>query len=370
MNVLMTDKGSILIVDDNVDNLNYLNDILSAAGYRVLPALSGHVALKALETSLPELILLDINMPGMDGYEVCSHLKADLRTGDIPVIFISAAQEIDDRIKAFNLGCVDYISKPFSAAEILARVHTHISLYRSKQDLELVVLKRTADLRASELHLHQLSIFLQQVREEDRAHFARELHDELGQNLTALRIDFNGLAADVSSTSPSVVARLTAIDQMIDRTVDSVRRICEDLRPGMLDDLGLEAALANYTKRFSAQFNVACDLSLDREDYGLDEPTSTAIFRIVQESLTNIARHAQASNAMLDLVDRGDDLLLTIADDGCGLPAELTGEKKTYGLLGMRERVKMLGGQLAIDSEPGRGTHIEVIIPRRKEGLS
>lgn len=219
----------------------------------------------------------------------------------------------------------------------------------------------------SEAHLRQLSIFLQKVREQDRAHFARELHDELGQNLTALRIDFNTLAGDLGSTEPRVVARLEAIDRMIDSTVDSVRRICEDLRPGMLDDLGLEAALKSYTKRFTRQFGVACDISLEREDYGLDEPMTTAVFRIVQEALTNVARHAKAQNAMVSLQAHGEDLLLTIADDGCGLPADVSGERKTFGLLGIRERVSMLGGNIAIDSAPGRGTHIEVTIPWRQE---
>ena len=179
-----------------------------------------------------------------------------------------------------------------------------------------------------------------------------------------MRIDFNQLGTVLAGSKPTVSVQLAAIDQMISSTVEAMRRICEDLRPGMLDDLGLEAALADYTKRFATQYGVDCDLSLDRDDYGLDEPLSTAIFRIVQESLTNIARHAKASHAMVALHDRGQDLLLTIADDGCGLPAEFTGEKRTYGLLGMRERVNMLGGRILIDSAAGRGTHIEVSIPR------
>ncbi|MFZ4538848.1 ATP-binding protein [Propionivibrio sp.] len=211
--------------------------------------------------------------------------------------------------------------------------------------------------------LRQLSQFLQQVREQDRAHFSRELHDELGQNLTALRIDFNSLTNDLASENPAILTRLAAIDQMLLGTVDSVRRICEDLRPAMLDALGLEAALTSYVKNVAGQYGLACDLELDREDYRLDEPTSTAIFRIVQESLTNIGRHAHASHVMVALQCRGDHLLLTIADDGCGLPAAICGERKCHGLLGMRERVNMLGGSIAIDSAPGRGTHIEVIIP-------
>lgn len=366
MNTPAAHESTILIVDDTVDNLNLLSAILEQAGYKVRPALSGEMALKAIAGELPDLVLLDVRMPEMDGYSICRHMKALERARDIPVIFISGAAETADRVTAFQTGGVDYITKPFHAEEVLARVRTHIQLYRIRRDLEEMVYQRTAELVESEAHLRQLSVFLQHVREEDRAHFARELHDELGQNLTALRIDFNGLANSLTETSPAVAARLAAIDRMIDGTVDSVRRICEDLRPGMLDDLGLEAALASYAKRFSRQSGVACDLALDRDDYGLDEPMSTAIFRIVQESLTNIARHAAASHAMVALQDSGDDLLLTIADDGCGLPAELTSERKTYGLLGMRERVSMLGGHITIDSAPTRGTHIEVRIPRQQ----
>ncbi|MDP2369084.1 PAS domain S-box protein [Rhodoferax sp.] len=220
------------------------------------------------------------------------------------------------------------------------------------------------ELAESRANLKQLSISLQRAREDDRAHFARELHDQLGQNLTALRIDFNSLANTMTTLEPATLTRLASIDQLIDNMVDTTRQICDELRPGMLDDLGFEAAISSYVKNFTQRFAVPCDLLLDRETYGLDESLSTTLFRIVQEALTNIARHARASHAMVALQDRGDELLLTIADDGCGLSTALEGERKTYGLLGMRERVDMLGGRLAIDSSPGRGTHIEVTIPK------
>lgn len=220
------------------------------------------------------------------------------------------------------------------------------------------------ELMESRANLKQLSISLQRAREDDRAHFARELHDQLGQNLTALRIDFNSLANTLTTIEPATRTRLAAIDQLIDSMVDTTRQICDELRPGMLDDLGFEAAISSYVKNFTQRFAVPCDLLLDREAYGLDESLSTTLFRIVQEALTNIARHARASHAMVALEDHGDELLLTIADDGCGLSTALEGERKTYGLLGMRERVDMLGGRLAIDSAPGRGTHIEVTIPK------
>ena len=162
-----------------------------------------------------------------------------------------------------------------------------------------ITLRKRAErhLTESEAHLHQLSIFLQTAREEDRAHFARELHDELGQNLAALRIDFNALASSLTTMDPAITARLAAIDQVINSTVDAMRLMCEELRPGMLDDLGFEAAISSYAKNFTRQFGVPCDLLLDSEDYGLDKLLATSIFRIVQESLTNAAgrnRHAVA----------------------------------------------------------------------------
>lgn len=359
--------GNILVVDDNVDNLNLIRLILERAAYSVRPALSGEIALKAIAVSPPDLVLLDIRMPEMDGLEVCRRLKANEATRQIPVIFVSAHQDVADVSHAFQAGGVDYVTKPFFEDEILARVRTHIALYRSQCHLEKLVAERTQALTESEAHLRQLSEFLEQVREKDRAHFARELHDELGQNLTAMRIDFNALVNLLGATTPSIGSKLQAIDHIINSTVDATRRICEDMRPGMLDDLGLEAALSSFTKRFSVQCGVECDLALGCDDFGLDDRTSTAIFRIVQESLTNIARHARARHAMVSLESRGEQLLLTIADDGCGLAAEPADERRRYGILGMRERVSMMGGSIAIDGATGRGTHIEVVIPRYTE---
>ncbi|MBK8119129.1 MAG: PAS domain S-box protein [Sulfuritalea sp.] len=260
------------------------------------------------------------------------------------------------RTKAGALIAVEFVSNTYDCEGIRV-IQCNIRDVTTRKHAERA-------LTESQAHLHQLTIFLQTAREQDRTHFARELHDELGQNLTALRMDFNALAACLATTDTAIASRLATIDQMITSTVDATRLMCEELRPGMLDDLGFEAAISSHAKNFTRQFGVPCDLLLDSEDYGLDKLLSTSIFRIVQESLTNIARHARASHAMVALQDRGGDLLLTIADDGCGMSAELTGEERTFGMLGMRERVDMLGGRIAIDSANGRGTHIEVSIPK------
>lgn len=149
------DRATLLIVDDNPNNLQVLSAILEDAGYKVRPALGGEIALRTIAASLPDLILLDIRMPGMDGYDVCRQLKADPRTREIPVIFISALTETDDKLAAFRAGGVDYVAKPFQAEEVLARVRTHLQLYRMQQHLEGIVTERTQELKDAFASLQQ-----------------------------------------------------------------------------------------------------------------------------------------------------------------------------------------------------------------------
>lgn len=141
--------GNIVIIDDQPNNLRVLSGILQQAGYKVRPALDGEVALKSIKAAPPDLILLDIRMPGTDGYEVCRQLKSDERTREIPVIFISALQDMEDKLAAFQAGGVDYVSKPFQMEEVLARVQAHIKLYRLQRDLQIIVDERTQELRAA-----------------------------------------------------------------------------------------------------------------------------------------------------------------------------------------------------------------------------
>ena len=147
---MMNDNGTILIVDDNPNNLQVLGDLLGHAGYKVRPALSGEIALRAVQLSPPDLILLDVRMPGLNGYETCQRLQADVHSREIPVIFISAMQAPEDKLAGFQAGGVDYVTKPFQAEEVLARVRAHIQLYRIQQHLEKLVEARTRELTQSE----------------------------------------------------------------------------------------------------------------------------------------------------------------------------------------------------------------------------
>lgn len=361
-------QAEILVVEDTPASLDLLAELLTQAGHLVRPAQDGRMALRSAQAQPPELILLDVRMPGMDGHEVCRRLKADPRTQDIPVIFLSALRDTSDKLLGFALGAVDYIAKPYQPEEVLARVRTHVELHRLQSQLEARVAERTAQLQQSQTslqesraQLQELAGFLQTVREEERGRIARELHDELGQALTALRIDIGWLRDRCGTLGEPVRSRAAAAHAVVEGSIEALRRISEGLRPGMLDVLGLAAAIEHHVGQFAERSGIAVDLAMDRDEFDLDDRRATAAFRLVQEALTNVARHAAATRVQVSLTQNDAGLRVAIADDGRGFDPAMA--RKTFGLLGMSERVNMLGGDLEIDSQPGQGTRIAAHFP-------
>jgi PAS domain S-box-containing protein len=219
-------------------------------------------------------------------------------------------------------------------------------------------------LEESEGRLRDLAGFLQTVREEERTRIARELHDEMGQALTALRIDLGWLRSKSASLGAATTERVGSALGVVEQSIVSLRRISEDLRPAMLDSLGIAAAVEHHVGQFSQRTGIPCQFTKDREEFDLDSDLSTTVFRVVQEALTNVARHASASAASVQLSQAEDGISLNISDNGRGFSG--ASDRKTFGLLGMRERIAMLGGCLEIDSEPGHGTHIVAWLPTKK----
>ncbi|MBI4998659.1 MAG: PAS domain S-box protein [Rhodocyclales bacterium] len=234
---------------------------------------------------------------------------------------------------------------------------------RKRNEAEL--LKHQQRLEESEARLRELAAFLQTVREEERTRIARELHDELGQALTALRIDLGWLRGKCGSLGAPAAERVASAFGVVEQSIVSLRRISEDLRPAMLDSLGLAAAVEHHVAQFSQRTGLPCHLSMNREEFDLDGNLATAVFRVVQEALTNVARHAEASEATVSINESDTGIDLVITDDGRGITAP--GDKKTFGLLGMRERITMLGGTIDIDSQPDHGTRIACWLPLTKD---
>lgn len=232
-------------------------------------------------------------------------------------------------------------------------------------DLADQVKAKTAEISQSNAELRALSSHLQDIREEERAAMAREVHDELGQQLTGLKMDLALILKKLPAANTDwLVAKTQGTMDLLDTTIRTVRKIASELRPSILDDLGLVAALDWQGQEFMKRSGIGTSFESDATIPTLPPGVSIGIFRICQESLTNVARHSRAKNVSIALQTRGDHLTLTIQDDGCGLDPERTGRNgKTLGLLGMKERALMMGGTLMIDSKPGEGLTLCVTVP-------
>jgi PAS domain S-box-containing protein len=228
------------------------------------------------------------------------------------------------------------------------------------------------ELKRSEEQLHALAARLQSVREEECTRIARELHDELGQAMTGLKIDLawvdKQLAKSGERVRLAIGHRVTEMTKLIDGTIQSVRRISSGLRPGLLDDLGLAAAIEWQAHDFQSRSGIVCEVTLPSDDVNLNRETSTAVFRVFQEILTNVARHAKATKVKASMRREGDHAILEVSDNGRGITESEISDQRSLGLLGMRERAVLFGGNIKFTGAPGRGTTVVVTIPLQQTG--
>jgi signal transduction histidine kinase len=211
--------------------------------------------------------------------------------------------------------------------------------------------------------LRALAGRLQTVREDERTRAARDIHDDLGQALTALKLEFTALLRDLPSDERPARRRAQSISTLLDATIQSTRRIATELRPGILDDLGLADAVEWVAEEFQARTGTRVQVCLSGVDAAMDGERATALFRILQETLTNVARHANATHVDVRLTQGNGILTLEVHDNGRGITREQLSGRSALGLLGMRERAVLLGGELIITGAPGLGTTVRVRIP-------
>lgn len=370
---------SILIVDDVPVNLAVLVDYLTEYGFNIRIARRGETALQRVHYDAPDLILLDILLPGIDGFETCRRLKADPATAEIPVIFMTSLASAADKVTGFEVGAVDYVTKPLQQVEVLARITTHLRLRKMTQSLQAqtVQLERSSRtererlftaVREQRAQLRALTNKLTEVQESERRQIARELHDEMGQALTALRINLAAVEKALPSDAPAPSRdRLAEAMQLAEQTLEQIRELSLNLRPPMLDDLGLVPTLRWYVKRYTSRTNIAAELTVLGIEQRLPPPVETALYRVLQEALTNVARHAEATTVHLQLRYDAQSVTAQVEDNGRGflvnqnvLPAT---DAAGMGLLGMRERVTLLGGTFQIESAPGKGAQLWLEIP-------
>ncbi|NJN86634.1 MAG: response regulator [Leptolyngbyaceae cyanobacterium SL_7_1] len=351
MSISQDSKGDILLVDDTPDNLRLLSTMLTEQQYEVRSVKSGAAALMGVQGQQPDLILLDINMPGMNGYEVCQRLKENSVTSEIPVIFISALNEVFDKVKAFSAGGVDYISKPFQVEEVLVRVENQLSRRR----LQLQLQKALEHERALNQRIEELAAL------EERNRIARDIHDSLGHALVALNIQIESvLTLWQDNELDEAHELLVEAKQLGSDALKSVRQSVAAIRSDPLQGKSLETAIATLAKDFQHTTGIIPDyqIQLSRP---LSNQTNTVVYRIVQEGLTNICKHAGATAVQIHLQSIDSHTSLVLQDNGKGF--SIDANRSGFGLQGMRERVVGLGGTLDIASEPGKGCRISVSLP-------
>ena len=218
------------------------------------------------------------------------------------------------------------------------------------------------EIRRSRQQLQELSDHFQKVKEDERARIAREIHDDIGGNLTAIKIDLMWLTNRLPKDFGPLHEKAGAIERLVDRTMETTQRISRDLRPGILD-LGLIAAIEWQAEEFQRRMNIPCEVVTSDDDVYLDQDLSVAIFRIFQETLTNISKYAQASRVDVSLVVGEDVVVLEVCDNGRGIAPEQIHKPGSFGIRGMLERARSLRGDVEIDGNPGAGTRVKVEIP-------
>ena len=258
------------------------------------------------------------------------------------------------------------------------------ALIKAKELLELRVEQRTAvltrvnhemrteiaerqraeeELRKSRDQLRALAARLQSVREEERTYIAREIHDELGQACTAIKMDLALIGRKLTKRQTALRAKVDSSIQLVDGTIVTLRRLASELRPRTLDDLGLPAALEAQAQEFESRTGIHCSVTLPEDPLTLDTDRSTAIFRIFQESLTNVARHAHATRVEARLRRENDRIIFQVFDNGTGFDPEVAKARKSLGLIGMQERALLLNGDFKTEGMPGSGTTMTLTIP-------
>lgn len=379
----------ILLVDDELFSLSALHRLLRTHCYHTISASDPAQALAGFAKNKNiGLVLSDYEMPGMNGVALLREVAA-IRP-ETRRIILSAHTDSAILLEALNDGGVHrYLTKPWSAKELLLVLEEQHTLYLkhaeersylqelshqqqlltiTNQQLDTLIAERTAELvqrkqelQQANLRLRQLTGRLEQLREEERRAIARDIHDDLAQALTSIQLALVPISQDIIDQQKQL--QLQQIKQQIDHAISTVQRILADLRPQVLDQLGLVAALEALSKELRERTGIDCRVSCRADTLTLPTSISTCLYRIAQEALTNIRRHSRATKATLRLQQDRDAVILEVQDNGIGLSTSPHMAKTSYGLLGMQERAALCDGSCTITKTSDSGTLVSTRLP-------
>ena len=373
-------RPRLLVVDDDHGRLAAVSRFLRRYRFEVKTAAGGPEGLRELEQNGPfQLVIADYRMPGMSGSQFLE-LVAE-RTPETRRMILADYADSDHLLAAVNAGTVHrYLIKPWDSRELLVTIRQLLDEYRrlvgpAKTPVDgLLVQTKPASapsttsleaqgrqLQEANHRLRLLAAHVEQVREDERRAVARDVHDDLGQTLTAMNLELAAMLRVEPGTD--LRPRLQGLKEQVDLAIGTVQRIISDMRPPVLDELGLEAALTELVRRMQARGDFACVLSCTLGDEPLSSSVATSLYRVTQEALTNVLRHAGASKVLVTLRRRSGWCQLQVRDNGRGVGEDQIAAADSYGLMGMRERVAQCGGSFSISPRMGGGTIVEAELP-------
>ncbi len=356
----------MLVVDDYESGRYAKAHVLREAGFRVLEAATGKQALQIVAAEQPSLVLLDIKLPDIDGFAVCAAIKGDPDTARIMVLQVSAYfTSTRDQISGLDGGADAYIPGDIEPGLLVSTVRALLrtgsaeqALYEREKRLKLM-----EALERSERELRAVTAALLTAQEDERRRIAREMHDDFAQRLSVLEFSLTNLR----SRSPALQSELKAITTQVQALSRDICDLSYNLHPSTLEDLGLDVALRRLCEDFERATNAAIRFAGAATGSRVPVTTATVFYRIAQEALHNVARHAGDARVTVALEEDAGQWRLTIEDDGCGFDPSLVRSKPALGLASMQERARLEGGGVEVHSVPGQGTRVRAWIPCRVE---
>jgi signal transduction histidine kinase len=354
--------ATLLVVDDSETGLYFKTHTLLHAGFRVLQARTGKEALRVVAEDHPTVVVLDIKLPDIDGIAVCRAIKEDPTTADTLVLQVSAYYtRTEDFVTGLESGADAYIPGDIAPALLVAAIRALLRTGRAEQALRHSEqrLQLLEALDRSREQLRTLAGSLLTAQDEERRRIARELHDDVGQRLGVLQIELTNLRqrrTDLGGELDMMIAQTSALSER-------VRDLSHGLHPSVLDHLGLETGLRSLCEEFERTHGIPGRCICCTDDSRITVSTATAFYRIAQEALRNVAKHAGDARVTISLAESNHEIRLTIQDDGCGFDSGFNVHKAGLGLISMEERIRLVGGHLDVHSAPGEGTTVNACAP-------
>jgi signal transduction histidine kinase len=350
-------SGRILIVDDEPTAMATIEATFFGEGHQLEFAESGLIALAKADSFLPDLILLDAIMPGMDGFEVCRRLRATPQLAEVPIIILTALDDRNSRLLGIEAGADDFIIKPVDRQELRLRTRTILRLNRYRILLD------------QRNNLNEMAGRLVNAQEQERKRISRELHDDLGQALIAHVLSLRNLQVELPIAEDALQNRLDTLIAETGQTLNKMRLLAQDLRPTLLDTLGLRTSLETYSREFSLRTGLPVSFEADTDLPNISDIYCITFYRFLQETLTNAIKHSGAKQIWVELFADEREIVLSVQDNGVGFSGTGESAQNGIGITGLKERLTIVGGALTINSSP-KGTIISAHLPQAEKGVA